>query len=209
MIVDKILILHNSGFKKIQHSFPTMKIKILFCQTLKKFYHCFQKKLYCKNKFFYFCNLYFFYTHYNKLHWDLGGKVVGGEQRVNFGNICPHQNKIHSGGPELQYSDNSIIEKNAHVCHYPSLTAHGCCNFFTGLMSLDGKYIRMKARSQKVYVMVFFIRIVNFLFVKMKVFNYSELHFSEVTSYKIHTLAGQKSHPKKSFRQKMFLSCKY
>ena len=27
-----------------------------------------------------------------------------------------------------------------------------------------------------------------YLFVKMKVFNYSELHFSEVTSYKIHTL---------------------
>ena len=28
-----------------------------------------------------------------------------------------------------------------------------------------------------------------YLFVKMKVFNYSELHFSKVTSYKIHTLA--------------------
>ena len=27
-----------------------------------------------------------------------------------------------------------------------------------------------------------------YLFVKKKVFNYSELHFSEVTSYKIHTL---------------------
>ena len=29
-----------------------------------------------------------------------------------------------------------------------------------------------------------------YLFVKMKVFNYSELHFSEVTFYRIHTLAG-------------------
>ena len=28
-----------------------------------------------------------------------------------------------------------------------------------------------------------------YLFVKMKVFNYSELHFAEVTFYKIHTLA--------------------
>ena len=28
----------------------------------------------------------------------------------------------------------------------------------------------------------------DFDFVKKKVFNYSELHFSEVTSYKIHTL---------------------
>ena len=28
------------------------------------------------------------------------------------------------------------------------------------------------------------------LFVKMKVFNYSELHFAEVTFYKIHTLVG-------------------
>ena len=27
-----------------------------------------------------------------------------------------------------------------------------------------------------------------YLLVKMKVFNYSELHFSEVTSFKIHTL---------------------
>ena len=27
-----------------------------------------------------------------------------------------------------------------------------------------------------------------YLFVKMKVFNYSELHFSEVTFYRIHTL---------------------
>ena len=27
-----------------------------------------------------------------------------------------------------------------------------------------------------------------YLFVKMKVFNYSELHFAEVTFYKIHTL---------------------
>ena len=29
------------------------------------------------------------------------------------------------------------------------------------------------------------------LFVKKKVFNYSELHFSEATSYKIHTLTGK------------------
>ena len=28
-----------------------------------------------------------------------------------------------------------------------------------------------------------------YLFVKMKVFNYSELHFAEVTFYKIHTLS--------------------
>ena len=27
-----------------------------------------------------------------------------------------------------------------------------------------------------------------YLFVKMKVFNYSEMHFAEVTFYKIHTL---------------------
>ena len=30
-----------------------------------------------------------------------------------------------------------------------------------------------------------------YLFVKMKVFNYSELHFSEVTSYKIPTLVSE------------------
>ena len=30
-----------------------------------------------------------------------------------------------------------------------------------------------------------------YLFVKIKVFNYSKLHFAEVTSYKIHTLTGQ------------------
>ena len=30
-----------------------------------------------------------------------------------------------------------------------------------------------------------------YLFLKMKVFNYSELHFAEVTFFKIHTLAGQ------------------
>ena len=29
----------------------------------------------------------------------------------------------------------------------------------------------------------------SYLFLKKKVFNYSELHFSEVTSYKIHILA--------------------
>ena len=29
-----------------------------------------------------------------------------------------------------------------------------------------------------------------YLFVKMKVFNYSELHFAEVTFYRIHTLGG-------------------
>ena len=38
---------------------------------------------------------------------------------------------------------------------------------------------------KKLYVMIHYCR---YLFVKMKVFNYSELHFSEVTSYKIHTL---------------------
>ena len=32
-----------------------------------------------------------------------------------------------------------------------------------------------------------------YLFVKKKVFNYSELHFSEVTSYKIHTLIVTRS----------------
>ena len=34
----------------------------------------------------------------------------------------------------------------------------------------------------------FLTQIVRYLFVKKKVFNYSELHFSEVTSYKIDTL---------------------
>ena len=35
------------------------------------------------------------------------------------------------------------------------------------------------------------IQYCRYLFVKMKVFNYSELHFSEVTFYRIHTLIGQ------------------
>ena len=38
---------------------------------------------------------------------------------------------------------------------------------------------------KKLYVMIHYYR---YLFVKMKVFNYSELHFSEGTSFKIHTL---------------------
>ena len=42
-------------------------------------------------------------------------------------------------------------------------------------------------RSKKVPVVLY-----RYLFVKKKVFNYSELHFSEVTSYKIHTLGEQK-----------------
>ena len=33
-----------------------------------------------------------------------------------------------------------------------------------------------------------------YLFVKKNVFNYSELHFSEVTSYKIHTLVTANFH---------------
>ena len=37
--------------------------------------------------------------------------------------------------------------------------------------------------QKKVHVVLY-----RYLFVKKKVFNYSELHFSEVTSYKIHTL---------------------
>ena len=40
---------------------------------------------------------------------------------------------------------------------------------------------------KKSYVMIHYYK---YLFVKKKVFNYSELHFSEVTSFKIHTLAG-------------------
>ena len=39
---------------------------------------------------------------------------------------------------------------------------------------------------KKSYVMIHYYR---YLFVKIKVFNYSELYFSEVTSYKIHTLS--------------------
>ena len=39
---------------------------------------------------------------------------------------------------------------------------------------------------KKSYVMIHYYR---YLFVKMKVFNYSELHFFEGTFYKIHTLA--------------------
>ena len=35
--------------------------------------------------------------------------------------------------------------------------------------------------------MIYYYR---YLFVKMKGFNYSELHFAEVTFYKIHTLKG-------------------
>ena len=38
---------------------------------------------------------------------------------------------------------------------------------------------------KKLYVMIHYYR---YLFVKKKAFNYSEWHFSEVTSYKIHTL---------------------
>ena len=38
---------------------------------------------------------------------------------------------------------------------------------------------------KKSYVMIHYYR---YLFVKMKVFNYSELHFFEGTFYKIHTL---------------------
>ena len=40
---------------------------------------------------------------------------------------------------------------------------------------------------KKSYVMIHYYR---YLFVKKKAFNYSELHFSEVTSYKIHTLGN-------------------
>ena len=42
---------------------------------------------------------------------------------------------------------------------------------------------------KKLYVMIHYYR---YLFVKMKVFNYSELHFSERTSFKIHTLVSNK-----------------
>ena len=38
---------------------------------------------------------------------------------------------------------------------------------------------------KKSYVMIYYYM---YLFVKMKVFNYSELHFTELTSFKIHTL---------------------
>ena len=41
---------------------------------------------------------------------------------------------------------------------------------------------------KKSYVMIYYYI---YLFVKMKMFNYSELHFSKVTSFKIHTLGGQ------------------
>ena len=40
---------------------------------------------------------------------------------------------------------------------------------------------------KKNYVMIHYYR---YLFVKMKVFNYSELHFSEGTSFKIPNLTG-------------------
>ena len=39
--------------------------------------------------------------------------------------------------------------------------------------------------------MLWFITTGKYLFVKKNVFNYSELHFSEVTSYKIHTLTSR------------------
>ena len=54
--------------------------------------------------------------------------------------------------------------------------------------------------------MIYYYR---YLFVKMKVFNYSELHFAEVTFYRIHTLVKTNSfirfleeseNTKKSFR---------
>ena len=44
---------------------------------------------------------------------------------------------------------------------------------------------------KKSYIMIHYYR---YLFVKMKVFNYSELHFSEGTSFKIHTLGILKFH---------------
>ena len=36
--------------------------------------------------------------------------------------------------------------------------------------------------------MIYYYR---YLYVKIKVFNYSELHFAEVTFYKIHTLVAE------------------
>ena len=41
-----------------------------------------------------------------------------------------------------------------------------------------------------------------YLFVKMKVFNYSELHFFEVTSFKIHTVVQLKLNQCRSLTQK-------
>ena len=44
--------------------------------------------------------------------------------------------------------------------------------------------------------MQLWIHYYRYLFVKKNVFNYSELHFSEVTSYKIHTLVSNSNHIK-------------
>ena len=46
------------------------------------------------------------------------------------------------------------------------------------------------------YVMIHYYR---YLFVKKKVFSYSELHFSEVTSYKIHTLTSKMANEEKTW----------
>ena len=43
--------------------------------------------------------------------------------------------------------------------------------------------------------MLWFITYYRYLFVKKNVFNYSELHFSKLTSYKIHTLRCTKAKP--------------
>ena len=66
-----------------------------------------------------------------------------------------------------------------------SLRKNATLNSWTLSSSQKGTFTNGSQHLKKSYDLIFYYR---YLFVKMKVFNYSELHFSEGTSFKIHTL---------------------
>ena len=66
-----------------------------------------------------------------------------------------------------------------------SIRKNATLNSWTLSSSQKGTCTIESYHLKKLYVMIYYYRS---LFVKMKVFNYSELHFAKVTSYKIPTL---------------------
>ena len=68
-----------------------------------------------------------------------------------------------------------------------SLWKNATLNSWTLSSSQKGTWNNKSKHLKKPNVMIYYYR---YLFVKMKVFNYSELHFSKGTCFKIHTLAS-------------------
>ena len=86
----------------------------------------------------------------------------------------------------------AAVQARLWACGYGDVSTPSFCSHLNPISTRGGRlcppYTGVNTKFWKPQVRLLYNTYYMYLFVKKKVFNYSELHFSEVTCYRIHTL---------------------